>query len=127
MKKKSFFAKNEKFFFHFFIFSENAQFRFDLGILKQMKEEFESNLAKMQEEEKTAQTDFADLKTAKSAEIAGNKKMTKVRRTQRKPATSALFVNFFCQISARSSQIFASKIAFFKIKFSKIYRFYKIL
>merc|ERR1719335_2138594 len=47
------------------------------GILKQMKEEFESNLAKMQEEEKTGQSDFADLKTAKSAEIAGNKKMTK--------------------------------------------------
>ena len=52
------------------------------GILNQMKEEFETNLAKMQEEEKTAQTDFADLKTAKSAEIAGNKKMTKVPQTQ---------------------------------------------
>ena len=40
------------------------------GILNQMKEEFEANLAKMQEEEKTAQTDFADLKSAKSAELS---------------------------------------------------------
>jgi len=47
------------------------------GILKQMKEEFESNLAKMQEEEKTGQSDFADLKAAKQAEIAAGKTMSK--------------------------------------------------
>jgi hypothetical protein len=47
------------------------------GILKQMKEEFESNLAKMQEEEKTGQSDFADLKSAKQAEIAAGKTMSK--------------------------------------------------
>jgi hypothetical protein len=47
------------------------------GILKQMKEEFESNLAKMQAEEKTGQSDFADLKSAKQAEIAAGKTMSK--------------------------------------------------
>jgi uncharacterized small protein (DUF1192 family) len=60
------------------------------GILKQMKEEFESNLAKMQEEEKTAQTDFAELKTAKSAEIAGNKKMTKDKTAELADTEDAL-------------------------------------
>merc|ERR1719399_2657650 len=47
------------------------------GILKQMKEEFESNLAKMQEEEKTAQSDFNDLKAAKRDEIAAGKAKAK--------------------------------------------------
>jgi hypothetical protein len=47
------------------------------GILNQMKDEFESNLAKMQEEEKTGASDFAGLKSAKSTEIAANKKMSK--------------------------------------------------
>merc|ERR550514_944422 len=60
------------------------------GILKQMKEEFETNLAKMQEEEKTAQTDFAALKTAKSAEIAGNKKMTKDKTAELADTEDAL-------------------------------------
>jgi len=55
-----------------------------------MKEEFETNLAKMQEEEKTAQTDFADLKTAKSAEIAGNKKMTKDKTAELADTEDAL-------------------------------------
>merc|ERR1719311_1236853 len=60
------------------------------GILNQMKEEFEANLAKMQEEEKTAQTDFADLKSAKSAEIAGNKKMTKDKTAELADTEDAL-------------------------------------
>jgi hypothetical protein len=60
------------------------------GILNQMKEEFETNLAKMQEEEKTAQTDFADLKSAKSAEIAGNKKMTKDKTAELADTEDAL-------------------------------------
>jgi hypothetical protein len=47
------------------------------GILNQMKDEFEANLAKMQEEEKTASSDFAGLKSAKTKEIAANKKMSK--------------------------------------------------
>merc|ERR1719236_454943 len=47
------------------------------GILKQMKEEFEANLAKMQEEEKTGQSDFADLKSAKQAAISACKTMSK--------------------------------------------------
>jgi chromosome segregation ATPase len=47
------------------------------GILNQMKDEFEANLAKMQEEEKTAQSDFSALKAAKTKEIAANKKMSK--------------------------------------------------
>jgi len=40
------------------------------GILKQMKESFETNLANAQKEEATSQKDYEDLKAAKSAEIA---------------------------------------------------------
>jgi len=52
------------------------------GILKQMKEEFESNLAKMQEEEATAGTDYAALKAAKSDEIAAGKAQSKEKTQQ---------------------------------------------
>ena len=60
------------------------------GILKQMKEEFESNLAKMQEEEKTAQTDFNDLKAAKRDEIAAGKAMSKEKTQALADAGDAL-------------------------------------
>merc|ERR1719235_2701287 len=40
------------------------------GILKQMKESFETNLANSQKEEMQAQKDYEDVKTAKEAEIA---------------------------------------------------------
>merc|ERR1719272_1178790 len=39
------------------------------GILKQMKEEFETNLVKMNEEEKQGASEFASLKAAKTQEI----------------------------------------------------------
>jgi len=60
------------------------------GILKQMKEEFESNLAKMQEEEKTAQSDFNDLKAAKRDEIAAGKAMSKEKTQALADAGDAL-------------------------------------
>merc|ERR1719421_1504585 len=60
------------------------------GILNQMKEEFEANLAKMQEEESTAQTDFADLKSAKTKEIAANKKMSKDKTAELADTEDAL-------------------------------------
>merc|ERR1719409_246574 len=40
------------------------------GILKQMKESFETNLANSQKEEMQSQKDYEDLKAAKEAEIA---------------------------------------------------------
>merc|ERR1719197_1500051 len=40
------------------------------GILKQMKESFETNLANSQKEETQAQKDYEDLKAAKETEIA---------------------------------------------------------
>merc|ERR1719171_1653527 len=48
-----------------------------MGILKQMKTEFESNLADMQGEEKKSVTEFAALKSAKTAEIAAGEEMAK--------------------------------------------------
>jgi hypothetical protein len=48
-----------------------------MGILKQMKTEFTSNLADMQSEEKTSVTEFASLKDAKSSEIAAGEEMVK--------------------------------------------------
>lgn len=44
------------------------------GILKQMKEEFEANLATAQSEEKKSISDFQQLKAAKQAEIDAGKK-----------------------------------------------------
>jgi hypothetical protein len=43
------------------------------GILNQMKDEFEGNLSQMQKDEAQSAADFADLKTAKTAEIAAMK------------------------------------------------------
>merc|ERR1719428_2254220 len=48
-----------------------------MGILKQMKTEFDSNLADMQADEKKAVTEFAELKSAKSSEIAAGEEMVK--------------------------------------------------
>merc|ERR1719235_2306000 len=48
-----------------------------MGILKQMKTEFESNLADMQSDEKKAVTEFAGLKEAKTSEIAACEEMAK--------------------------------------------------
>merc|ERR1719389_804325 len=45
------------------------------GILKQMKEEFEKDLASLQEGEKKAAEDFAKLKLAKETELAAEKKL----------------------------------------------------
>jgi chromosome segregation ATPase len=46
------------------------------GILEQMKETFETNLADAQKEEAQAASDFATLKAAKTKEIAEGKKMS---------------------------------------------------
>merc|ERR1719161_1663669 len=43
------------------------------GILKQMKESFETNLASSQKEEAQAETEYGQLKEAKSSEIAAAK------------------------------------------------------
>merc|ERR1719271_886162 len=48
-----------------------------MGILKQMKTEFESNLADMQSDEKKAVTEFAELKEAKTSEISAGEEMAK--------------------------------------------------
>merc|ERR1719335_1478240 len=48
-----------------------------MGILKQMKTEFDSNLADMQADEKKSVTEFAALKSAKTAEIAAGEEMAK--------------------------------------------------
>merc|ERR1719428_2471768 len=48
-----------------------------MGILKQMKTEFESNLADMQSDEKKAVSEFAELKEAKTSEIAAGEEMAK--------------------------------------------------
>merc|ERR1719310_987342 len=48
-----------------------------MGILKQMKTEFESNLADMQADEKKAVSEFAELKEAKTSEIAAGEEMAK--------------------------------------------------
>merc|ERR1719454_2220338 len=45
------------------------------GILKQMKEEFEKDLAALQEGEKKAAEDFAKLKLAKETELSAEKKL----------------------------------------------------
>merc|ERR1719487_1440109 len=48
-----------------------------MGILKQMKTEFQSNLADMQGDEAKSVTEYADLKKAKTMEIAAGEKMVK--------------------------------------------------
>jgi hypothetical protein len=48
-----------------------------MGVLKQMKTEFESNLADMQGEESKSVTEFGALKEAKTSEILAGEKMVK--------------------------------------------------
>merc|ERR1719487_3177150 len=48
-----------------------------MGVLKQMKTEFESNLADMQGDESKSVTEFGELKEAKTSEIAAGEKMIK--------------------------------------------------
>merc|ERR1719258_122003 len=48
-----------------------------MGVLKQMKTEFESNLADMQGEESKSVTEFGELKEAKTSEIKAGEKMIK--------------------------------------------------
>merc|ERR1719313_412983 len=48
-----------------------------MGILKQMKTEFESNLADMQSDEKKAVSEFGELKAAKTSEISAGEEMAK--------------------------------------------------
>merc|ERR1719238_344326 len=48
-----------------------------MGVLKQMKTEFESNLADMQGEETKSVTEFGSLKEAKTSEILAGEKMIK--------------------------------------------------
>merc|ERR1719201_1112581 len=48
-----------------------------MGILKQMKTEFDSNLADMQSDEKKAVTEFGELKAAKTSEISAGEEMAK--------------------------------------------------
>merc|ERR1719316_2592415 len=48
-----------------------------MGILKQMKTEFESNLADMQADEKKSVTEFGELKAAKTSEISAGEEMAK--------------------------------------------------
>merc|ERR1719321_2273709 len=45
------------------------------GMLKQMKETFETNLANSQKEEATSQKDYEDLKSAKESEIAAGQEL----------------------------------------------------
>jgi len=60
------------------------------GILKQMKETFETNLAASQEKEKGNQKDFEALKTAKLGEIAAGKKQLDTKETQLADGNDAL-------------------------------------
>merc|ERR1719265_1764146 len=52
------------------------------GILKSMKEQFETSLSEAQEEEKLGAAQFADLKKAKTAEIASNKDLAETKTVQ---------------------------------------------
>merc|ERR1719487_539262 len=59
------------------ISAKSAQGGEIMGVLKQMKTEFESNLADMQGEESKSVTQFGSLKEAKTEEIAAGEKMIK--------------------------------------------------
>merc|ERR1719159_972710 len=52
------------------------------GILKGMKESFEQNLASAKSEEEIAVAQFADLKKAKTSEIAASKDMIEVNKVE---------------------------------------------
>jgi len=52
------------------------------GVLKQMKESFETNLASSQEEEKNAEKEYAQLKEAKTKELAASKQQIEAKQQQ---------------------------------------------
>jgi hypothetical protein len=52
------------------------------GILKQMKESFETNLANSQKEEMQSQKDYEDLKAAKESEIAAGQDLIDTKTTE---------------------------------------------
>merc|ERR1719359_920634 len=52
------------------------------GILKQMKESFETNLANSQKEETQAQADYEEVKTAKEAEIKASSALIDTKSTE---------------------------------------------
>merc|ERR1719337_281952 len=63
--------------------SENAPASGEIfGILKQMKESFETNLANSQKEEMQSQKDYEDLKAAKEAEIAAGTELADTKTTE---------------------------------------------
>merc|ERR1719463_120115 len=59
------------------ISAKSAQGGEIMGVLKQMKTEFESNLADMQGDESKSVTEFGELKEAKTSEILAGEKMIK--------------------------------------------------
>merc|ERR1719265_607259 len=52
------------------------------GVLKQMKESFEKNLASAQSEESSAETEFANMKAAKTAELAAARTSVQNKETE---------------------------------------------
>merc|ERR1719207_438264 len=52
------------------------------GILKQMKESFETNLASSQKEEMTAQSAYEDLKAAKESEIKAGQELLETKEQE---------------------------------------------
>merc|ERR1719388_78640 len=55
-----------------------------VGILKQMKEEFEANLSQAQKEEMQAQQEYEQLKATKEEQIAATRKMREDKKTEMK-------------------------------------------
>merc|ERR1719160_168257 len=53
-----------------------------LGILKQMKEEFEANLSQAQKEEMQAQQEYEEMKATKEEQIAATRKMREDKKTE---------------------------------------------
>merc|ERR1719191_1684133 len=53
-----------------------------VGILKQMKDEFEANLSQAQKEELQAQQEYAQLKATKEEQIAAARKMREDKKTE---------------------------------------------
>merc|ERR1719160_1184120 len=53
-----------------------------LGILKQMKDEFEANLSQAQKEEMQAQEEYEQMKATKEEEIASTRKMREDKKTE---------------------------------------------
>merc|ERR1719214_396531 len=53
-----------------------------VGILKQMKDEFEANLSQAQKEELQAQEEYAEMKATKEEQIASTRKMREDKKTE---------------------------------------------